>query len=206
MYASPDQYISQSIVDKRPLIVWSIVSVGALVFVGMIIAAPLAAGTGNGYLALTLYQIFSHLCHQIPERSFFIASHQFAVCARCTGLYVGFLAATLCYPQFRSLRRTDTPDRTWLLMASAPLVIDFAMGLLGFWQNTHWSRFSTGALLGSVSVFYVMPGLVELSIRGWKASFGGLLQTSNWRKVFASDSSSDLPFAQSDYSAPHRRI
>ena len=194
MYASPDQYTSQSVVTKRPLIVWSIVSLGALFFMGMIVAAPLAAETGHGYLAFALYQIFSHLCHQIPERSFFIANHQFAVCARCTGLYAGFMTATLCYPLCRSLRRTDTPDRSWLLMASAPLAIDFALGLLGFWQNTHWSRFSTGALLGAASVFYVIPGLMELSLRGWQRSFDGLLQTT---KVSAPVSSSEFP--QSDY-------
>jgi hypothetical protein len=91
-------------------------------------------------------------------------------------------------------------------MATAPLAIDFALGLLGFWQNTHWSRFSTGALLGAASVFYVIPGLMELSIRGWKPSFGGLLQTANQRKVCAPVGSSEFPQAQSDYSTPHRRI
>lgn len=29
------------------------------------------------------------ICHGIPERSFHIKGHQFPVCARCTGLYLG---------------------------------------------------------------------------------------------------------------------
>ena len=31
------------------------------------------------------------ICHRIPERSFFIGNHQFPVCARCTGFYIGFI-------------------------------------------------------------------------------------------------------------------
>lgn len=43
-------------------------------------------------------------CHQRPERSFFWNGHQFPVCARCTGVYIGevisllfwFACHTLC--------------------------------------------------------------------------------------------------------------
>ena len=39
-----------------------------------------------------LFFLFSGLCHQIPERSFYdIYGHQFFVCARDTGTYIGFL-------------------------------------------------------------------------------------------------------------------
>lgn len=30
-------------------------------------------------------------CHQLPERSFFVKDYQFPVCARCTGVLVGYL-------------------------------------------------------------------------------------------------------------------
>ncbi|WP_347529071.1 DUF2085 domain-containing protein [Mucilaginibacter sp. CAU 1740] len=29
-------------------------------------------------------------CHKMPERSFFWKGRQFPVCARCTGLYIGY--------------------------------------------------------------------------------------------------------------------
>jgi len=32
-------------------------------------------------------------CHQKPERSFFIKGYQFPVCARCTGVIIGYLLA-----------------------------------------------------------------------------------------------------------------
>lgn len=37
-------------------------------------------------------------CHQIPERSFFIRGYQLPVCARCTGIIIGyFFAITLWF-------------------------------------------------------------------------------------------------------------
>ena len=70
--------------------------------------------------------------------------------------------AALVYPLARSLKSSDTPARLWLILAAIPLAIDFALGYFAVWPNTHLSRFSTGALLGAVAVFYVMPGLFEL--------------------------------------------
>ena len=34
-------------------------------------------------------------CHQMPERSFFIKGHQFPVCARCSGAFLGEVIAVL---------------------------------------------------------------------------------------------------------------
>jgi uncharacterized membrane protein len=31
-------------------------------------------------------------CHRMPERSFFYKGKQFPVCARCTGIYIGYIA------------------------------------------------------------------------------------------------------------------
>lgn len=139
---------------------------------GLITGAPLALAGGHNVFALAVYGAFGHLCHQIPERSFFIAGHQFAVCARCTGIYAGFTVATLGYPLLRSLRHIDTPPRRWLFLSAVPLAIDFSLGFFGLWENTHLSRFLTGALLGSVAVFYVMPGLLDLNIRQWRGLWG----------------------------------
>jgi uncharacterized membrane protein len=216
MYAPPDQYIPQSISIRRPIVMWLIVAAGCLITMSLIIGAPLALETGHPFLGLTIYRAFSYVCHQIPERSFFIAEHQFAVCARCTGLYAGFATATLLYPLVRSLRQTEAPERKWLFIAAAPLAVDFTLGFFGVWDNTHFSRFATGALLGGAAVFYVIPGLVDLSLRDWHAvtgrAAGGKDATSESASVSATPRtpaeifSSGPVAAPSDYSAPHRRI
>jgi uncharacterized membrane protein len=134
-----------------------------LALVSAIIGAPLGESSGHVGFAAAIYKTFSFVCHQIPERSFHLAGHKFGVCSRCTGLYAGFAGAALIYPLVRSLQRTDTPSRLWLILATLPLVIDFALGYFSIWENTHLSRFLTGALLSSVAVFYIMPGLIDLS-------------------------------------------
>src|SRR5262245_11474962 len=40
-------------------------------------------------LAAAVYAVGSVVCHQRPERSFFLWGRQLPVCARCTGIYVG---------------------------------------------------------------------------------------------------------------------
>ena len=142
---------------------WSVVTSISLIVVGLIVSAPLAKEYGHPAFAATIYKAFSFVCHQIPERSFHLAGHQFGVCSRCTGLYAGFAVAALGYPLVRSLKSASTPPRLWLILAALPLVIDFGLGYFSIWQNNQLSRFTTGALLGAVAVFYIMPGLVELS-------------------------------------------
>ncbi|MDQ3473147.1 MAG: DUF2085 domain-containing protein, partial [Acidobacteriota bacterium] len=154
----------------------------------------------HGLISGTLYQAFSFVCHQQPERSFFIAGQPLAVCARCTGLYTGFALTTLLYPLFTSVRRTNPAERKWLFIAVAPLAIDFGLGFLGIWENTHWSRFITGALFGSVVVFYLMPALAELSHRFGAKSVS---ETKTPQPDALRNPNASAP---SDYSAPLRRI
>jgi uncharacterized membrane protein len=205
MYASPDNYIPQSGSNRRPLVMWFTVAAGSLMVMSLIVGAPLALNAGHPFWGLTIYRAFSYVCHQIPERSFFVEGHPFAVCARCTGLYVGFTVAVLAYPLVRSLRQTEAPPRKWLFIAAAPLAIDFTVGFLGIWNNTHFSRFATGALLGSVSVFYVMPGFMDLSLRAWRAKRKDSSRTTV-NNVSPAEVLSANVSAPSDYSAPHRRI
>jgi len=99
----------------------------------------------------------------MPGRSFHVGRYKFGVCSRCTCVYSGHALATVVYPLTRSLKRPDTPSILWLILSAVPLAIDFSLGYFGIWHNTHLSRFITGALLGSVAVFYIVPGLIELA-------------------------------------------
>ena len=143
--------------------VWISVSLLALAILTAIIAAPLAQSHGQTQLASSIYRAFGFVCHQIPERSFHLAGNKFAVCSRCTGLYSGFAVAVLAYPLARSLRNTATPSILWLILAALPLAIDFSLGYFNIWANTHASRFATGALFSATTVFYIVPGLIEIA-------------------------------------------
>jgi uncharacterized membrane protein len=184
---------------------WLLVAIGSLFTIALIIGAPVALANGHEPLAHTIYRAFSYVCHQIPERSLSIASKNFAVCSRCTGIYTGFTFATLAYPLVRSLRRVDTPTRKWLLLAAMPLAIDVALDFFGIWHNTHASRFATGALLGAAAVFYVLPGLIDLSLRKWRIASGDAVRKLEEAQI-PKALSPNVSQAPSDYSAPHRRI
>ena len=175
--------------------VWLISTLVVFAIVSLIVTAPLALGS-HPQLATNIYGGFAAFCHQLPERSYFIAGNKLAVCSRCTGLYAGFALTLLFYPLFRSLRATDWPPPVWLVLASLPMGIDFLLTFLGIWENTHTSRLLTGLLLGSVSVFYVMPGVAELSTRKGRAK----------PPAFTLASPEHMASAPSDYSAPERRI
>lgn len=159
--------------------VWAITATLMLAFVSTIVVAPVAEAHGYGSIALLIYTTFGKFCHQIPERSFFIDGHPFAVCARCTGIYTGAALGVFLYPLVRSLNRVDAPGRKWLLLALVPTAIDFSLGFFGILENTEWSRFLTGTLLGGVTAFYVVPGLMDLSRM---YSERALLQTSEGKK------------------------
>lgn len=193
------QYVPQVVETRRPLLFWLVSAATVTVLVALIFVAPLAAAGGHNAWAEVIYHAFGLFCHQRPDRSYFIEGHKLAVCSRCTGLYAGFAITLLLYPLVRSLRNNVNPPRSYLILAAIPLGIDFSLTFFGFWENTHTSRLLTGALLGSIAVFYVMPGIIDLSFRSWRGS-------PSPKRTFTLASPERIASAPSDYSAPERRI
>jgi uncharacterized membrane protein len=150
---------------------WGVALGCAAALVGLIVLAPLLRAGGATALAGAIYKGFGLVCHQMDARSFHVEGFQLAVCARCFGLYVGTLVGVAAYPLARPLTRRDLPGRAWLIAAAVPTTVDFALGFFGVWENTHLSRFLTASLLGVVLAFYVVPGLVDLSLTPWRQFF-----------------------------------
>jgi uncharacterized membrane protein len=194
-------YLPQVVPTRRPLVFWVVSAATVLALVSLILVAPLAAAGGHPGVAYAIYRAFGTLCHQIPERSYFIDGHKFAVCSRCTGIYAGFAFTLLLYPLVRSLRNTSTPPRSLLMLAALPVAIDFSLTFFGIWENTHTSRLLTGTLLGSVAVFYVMPGIIDLSLRSLTKK-----RHEPQPVTLTLASPEHIAAAPSDYSAPERRI
>ncbi len=66
----------------------SYISLIALALVGAAVAAPLLA-RDHLLVAYFLRRCFALVCHQDPERSFWIAGAPIAICVRCLGIYLG---------------------------------------------------------------------------------------------------------------------
>lgn len=128
-----------------------------------IVAAPFFAAAELNGISNPIYYFFSHLCHQMPGRSFHALGHQFAVCSRCSGVYIGLLAGLAAYPLLRRLEDIKPFARIWLFLALIPIGVDWTLGIVGIWENTHLSRFSTGLILGAACAVYIIPALVEIA-------------------------------------------
>ncbi len=150
-------------VDRtRSIIIYAILLLLSIGWLALIFAAPLLMANHHELSSLIIYQSLSAVCHQIPERSFHLDGLPLGVCSRCTGIYAGFIAGLLVYPFARSLRNRQMPSRFWMLPAVLPALIDFSGGFFGLFTNTFFSRTATGALLGAVAAFYILPGFVSI--------------------------------------------
>jgi uncharacterized membrane protein len=97
-------------------------------------------------LIALLYAAGSVICHQLPDRSFFLDGQQLPVCARCTGLYlsgaggfIGWVAIKLA----RGRRPMAVRPRVALLIVAAaavPTVLSVASGTLGVWDGSNVTR------------------------------------------------------------------
>lgn len=87
-------------------------------------------------------------CHRKPERSFFWKGKQFPVCARCTGIHVGYLS----FPIFL-FGITQIPFWITLLMI-LPTYIDGTIQAYWDLESTNSRRFITGIIsgIGSMSL------------------------------------------------------
>ena len=133
------------------------------VWVLLTLAAPLAKAIGFVAISAPLYHFFSYICHQIPERSFHIEGESFGVCSRCFGVYFGLVFGFAIYPLWRNITEIEPLPRFWLFLSLIPIGIDWSLTVFGIWENTHFSRFITGLILGVACATYIVPAIVEIT-------------------------------------------
>ncbi len=109
-----------------------------------------------------LYAFFAPVCHQDPARSFSWCGHPWAVCHRCSGIYLGLFCASLIPFELNILLDVPARRRLWALLATGALVLDSFAPLAGFWRNTAGSRFVTGLLFGTMLSSLLVPGIAEI--------------------------------------------
>lgn len=80
-------------------------------------------------------------CHQMPERSFFFGDYQFPVCARCTGVILSAVIATLVF------FKKKLPISLCIAMSSVMLA-DWGLQYLKIKESTNTRRFVTGLIGG----------------------------------------------------------
>ena len=121
-----------------------------------IILAPYLKANKSGY-NIFIYFFFSRICHQLPERSFYIFGEKFAVCERCTSIYFSFFVGTVLYPLTKKIKSKHI--KTCLLLSIIFIVIDFFFGYINF-QNIY-SIIISGSALGLCSSYFVIYGIIN---------------------------------------------
>lgn len=81
-------------------------------------------------------------CHQIPERSFFFKGFQFPICARCTGILIGYITSPIFI--FFGL----FPNIYGSILFIVPMAIDGTVQLFTKYNSNNIKRVITGYLSG----------------------------------------------------------
>ena len=166
MKLSAENYTPQNHVEKlrkRAYISWFIATILVLIWLLLIFSAPIFEASGNQIISQPIYSFFSFICHQMDNRSFHIYAHKLGVCSRCFGVYAGLFAGILFYPIFRMIEENEPLPRIWLFLAMIPIGIDWTLGYFNIWENTHLSRFITGAILGVACGIFLLPAFADIN-------------------------------------------
>jgi uncharacterized membrane protein len=149
--------------------------------------------TRAGYL---LYRIYGPLCHQLPERSFFLFGPRWTysledlvqrvgsdvplrfvgdasvgfkttVCQRDVATYLAMWAAGLLFVLCR--RRLRPLSLKVFVLLCLPIAVDGFGQLLTLWDSNSFSRTITGALFGLACIWLAFP-IVESSMSNLQLS------------------------------------
>jgi len=124
------------------------------------------------------------LCHQLPERSFFGGGIQVPVCARDTGIYIGFVVSlALIGLLHRPNRPKEFPGIAGfvaIILMITVMGIDGVSSYGGFRTTTNDLRLITGILAGFAMAAIVVPMLND---ELWLRATNERVLTPTWRLV-----------------------
>jgi uncharacterized membrane protein len=101
--------------------------------------------------------LFRALCHGIPRRCLELWSVPMPICARCTAIYAGLIAAIILFP---FLPRLQEIKARWVLgIAAMPMFVDGITQLAMLRESTNPLRIETGLLAGAAFAFWALSAV-----------------------------------------------
>jgi uncharacterized membrane protein len=130
------------------------------------VLAVLAAPVLPAWPAAFVYGVSSLVCHQLPERSLYWGPVQFAVCARCTGIYMGAALAAVAAAGAGGARMAAVKPyvRLMLIAGAVPTAVTLAAEWLGVWLPSHAARLAAGVPFGAAVMITIA---IAVNSRGW---------------------------------------
>ena len=142
---------------RRVVLLFTLTAV--TVWLGLILLAPYLRSRGSPWAAW-LYGVFAPTCHQIESRCFTLFGFPMAVCARCLGIYLGFLLGTLAYPWLR-FSIPELPGIRTFIAFTLPIGLDTLGNTLGIWHTPSLLRMALGISWGMLLPHYWVTGLAD---------------------------------------------
>jgi predicted membrane protein DUF2085 len=171
----------------RPAFLAASIAWAALLVLAPWVAAEAHATPIESGFLLAVYALGSGICHQRPERSFFLWAHQMPVCARCAGIYAGAALASIIATWMAPLKGRPTADgegrsttdgvghppgagvgrrfsaatrwRVLLSVAALPAAISLVYEWTTGQMPSHWTRAATGLPLGGAVAWLLLEAM-----------------------------------------------
>lgn len=144
-----DEKKNSNEIKKRAAFVL-LISIAIILFIGWLLNTPAGLFGKTGAIGYAF-------CHRIVERSFVVDGHQFPLCARCSGMYLGALLA-LIYQIMIGKKHGGFPPKSILaalLVFLLAFAVDGTNSVLQFvfedgvlYQTTNATRMITGSGVG----------------------------------------------------------
>jgi uncharacterized membrane protein len=130
-----------------PSVVWLLASLATLWF-ALLLAAPFLPVP----VSAAVYALGSYICHQRPERSFWVNGLQLPVCARCIGVYAGVVLGSAIAPILGRPRR----PRAVILLSVVPGLGSWVAEWAELAHPPNSLRAATGVIAGVVIAAVVL--------------------------------------------------
>ena len=133
--------------------------IAVLIWCGAIVMPPLAV-LSQPLTSRLGYRFFALICHQEEARSLHLLGYPLAVCARCSGIYFGFLLGIIVSPLL-SPGVASFPRLGWAI-AILPMLLDVGADVIGVHASTLVTRIATGTFFGAAAALILTPHLIGL--------------------------------------------
>lgn len=118
------------------------------------------------------HQMFSDLCHQIADRSYWINNQPMAVCSRCIGIYAGFALGWLLLPLWSMKDKSTTLIKKIIALVILINLFDIVGNTFGLWENTLLSRMVLGYLIGISAALMFTGEFFNKTIKSMENYYG----------------------------------
>lgn len=133
----------------------------AMLVVAGTVVAPVLERAGHPVASAWVRLIYAPACHQVVDRSLGVAGFPQAVCARCSGLYIGG-ALGLLVAGLSLAGRTRPLRPAWLAVAVAPSILDALLPWIGLPGLANVPRLLLAVPAGLVAALFLARGIADL--------------------------------------------